>query len=438
MKNSPFLTNVILILLLLLSFAVIFAYTNKSEYTPPQTITENTSSANNTKNDISFEEYDTDVALMQYENVYNLYPDKEFKLSSKVFQNGGNFILCKINKESFTSPEYYSSFKGNDTGDIFYPTDTTPTLDDKPSFISVNSQILNYRADRSKALLDNLGNTIFEDAQNEYAFTWLCDKNGDNVFEKDGLYYRFDSVACEFVETEIPAGDVDFLSFTKGYFTPALLSYNSDDTHLSRINKDGYVGYNEAETEIIPAKYKISFGFVNGFVALSDFETVHIYNENGERILEEFDLVLPEKSSVELLGYYRLRNGLMRICVLDEVTQEKIEKVIYITGEEYTFEKPYDVISYSDGIFLVKENGLYKYISTSGKPINSKAYTFARPFCEGVAVVADENGKLGAINTRGILVIPFEYDKICDMSGGVMTAYSNENHWDIINKLEKF
>ncbi len=438
MRNSPFITNAILVLLILLSFLIIFKYTNKNEFNVPPIITDITPNENNSSKENYIEEDNANVTLTQYESIPLLFPDKTFNLTSKVFKNGGNFILCNIDKESFSSPDFYSCFKGNDTGDIFYPTDTTPTLDDKPSFVSINSNILSYRADRSKALLNNLGNTLFEDDQNEYTFLWLTDKDGKNIFEKDGVYYRYDIETSVFVETEIPAGDIDFLAFTKGYFTPALLSYNNDDTNLSRTSIDGFIGYSNGENEIIPANYKISFGFANGFVALSDFDTVHIYKENGERVLEEFNFVLPNKTGIELLGYYRLRNGLMRVCVLDEVTQEKIEKIIYITGEEFTFNTPYEIISYSDGIFLVKENGLFKYIGTDTKPINDSTYTYARPFCEGIAVVTDENGKFGAINTRGKLAIPFEFDEICDISGGVMTAYSSENHWNIINKLEIF
>ena len=438
MKNSPIITNVILALLIALSFVIIISYTNSNDIEPPPHNVETKPIDTGFKQSPPTSDLDNAPLLVKYYSLDTLFPDRQFFISSEPFTNNGNSILCSVDKESFISPDFYSSFKANDTGDIFYPTDTTKTLDDKPAFISVNSFILSYPQDRSKIILNNLGNPLFEDAQNDYAFTWLTDANGENVFKKDGLFYRFDDETQEFIETQIPAGDMDFIAFSKGYFTPALLSYNSDDTNLTRTSVDGFVGYSDGENEIIPANYKISFGFVNGFVALSDFETVHIYNENGERILEDADFILPDKSGIELLGFYRLRNGIMRVCVLDEVTQEKIEKAIYITGEEITFDKPYEIVSYTDGIFLVKHDDLYEYVTPNGKSINGNTYSFARPFCEGIAVVQGENGKLGAINTRGKLVIPFEYDEICDMSGGVMTAYSNETHWNIINKLEKF
>ena len=63
-------------------------------------------------------------------------------------------------------------------------------------------------------------------------------------------------------------------------------------------------------------------------------------------------------------------------------------------------------------------------------------YTYATPFCEGLAVVGDLDGKKGVIDIDGNVVVPFEYDRITECCDGVFLAF-NADGWCAFGKLQK-
>ena len=91
-------------------------------------------------------------------------------------------------------------------------------------------------------------------------------------------------------------------------------------------------------------------------------------------------------------------------------------------------------MSYSDGILLLEKDGLYGYLTNTGAWILQPEVTDAKPFLEGVAVV-QQDGKYGAINTAGEYVLPCKYDYISNVSSGTVVAYSEQDGWEIYQKM---
>ena len=63
---------------------------------------------------------------------------------------------------------------------------------------------------------------------------------------------------------------------------------------------------------------------------------------------------------------------------------------------------------------FVDEHGLWQI-----KPI----YSSANAFCEELAIVGDENGKIGAINKRGCMRVPFIYEELESFWGGFSVGH---------------
>ncbi len=423
MKISPILKNTVLLLAIVLLIILIFAYSKPllNAINQPTVDANNNLSANN----------DTTLLLKGYEELQTLFPDQKLY---PVKSTGFDYTLAEIGKKGFWCPDYYSFFKTNKLGETFYPDTLTNTPDDVPSFLAVDGMIFRYHRNRTKTLADHKGDPIIENWNNDYEFTWLTDKSGNALFKSQDKFYRYDNLTGQFFESELPSGDIEFLSFTNSYYSPLFLGYNTDITELERFEENGLIGYKNEDDEIIGANYKMSFGFSERVAALYNGNEIHLYNENGERLLENTRFVLPNSSGINLLGFYRLENGLMRVCVSDEKSENSYERTIFITGDDFLTPDDSEVISYSNGIFLLKNNDGYTYYTADGMNLNDNLYELARPFSEGLAVV-QINGKKGMINALGELVISAEWDEICDCSGGVITLFDQETKWHIVNKI---
>ena len=57
-------------------------------------------------------------------------------------------------------------------------------------------------------------------------------------------------------------------------------------------------------------------------------------------------------------------------------------------------------------------NGRWGYVDDHGRWQVEPVYSYAETFSDGLAIVGDKNGNMGAIDERGILVIPFVYNPL--------------------------
>ena len=428
MKINSILKHVLLILGIVLLVFLILYYIKpllniKNQPTVDKPLLQNT------KNEASA---DNKLPLRGYDELQVLFPDKTFSLTKK----SSDYVLAEISKESFWCPDYYSFFKANELGEIFYPDILSADKDDVSCFLPVNGNVFRYHRNRTKTLTSNDGSPIIENWNGAYEFTWLLDAEGRCIYENESSYYYYDKSTKSFIETSVPHGDFTFLEYSKGLYSPIMLGYNSDNTTFERFSENNLIGYRNGNETLIPAEYIMSFGFSENTVALYNGETVHVYNENGERLFEEYTLSLPPYTNTNLLGFYRCENNLMRIYVKGEGGLE-YEKTVFINGNIFLSPDTYSIMSYTNGVFLLKdEENKYSFYTSKGHFLNDEVYDNARPFSEGLAVV-EKNGKKGVIDLKGEYVISPEWDEICDCSGGVLTLFKNDTKWHIVNKLEE-
>lgn len=155
--------------------------------------------------------------------------------------------------------------------------------------------------------------------------------------------------------------------------------------------------------------------------------------------------VEPLSRGIDALGSYYFDHGLMRLRIqaydryhftdLDMIRIVSDEDVlVYPDGTRFNIPVGYNLVSYSDGVLLLERDGVYGYMSSTGVWILQPEAEDAKPFLEGVAVT-EKNGLYGVIDTNGNVVIPYKYDYISNISSGIMVAYSEEDGWEIYQKM---
>ncbi|MBR6708106.1 MAG: WG repeat-containing protein, partial [Clostridia bacterium] len=143
------------------------------------------------------------------------------------------------------------------------------------------------------------------------------------------------------------------------------------------------------------------------------------------------------------IGHYYFDEGLVRVRMLER----DYSYTHYITADEdwlidkndKRFEIPagYTLAGYADGVLLLEREGRYGYYHTDGYWIAQPIYTYAQPFMEGVGVIGFASGKVGAVDTRGNIHIPFTYDYISAPSTGVIAAFAQDGGWTVFAKCAK-
>jgi len=221
-------------------------------------------------------------------------------------------------------------------------------------------------------------------------------------------------------------------------------------------------GYkNESGVVVIPARYVYAYNFSdNGLAVVADRNrAISVINTNGNTVItvQNKMLRIPELSartiydgyylpadfSMDQCGMLYFNNGLLRVRrVITEANtlgSTMRESNVLIRADGSIFEIPfgYEIVSYSDGVAILKNGDYYGCFSHTGKWIAQPIYTYAGIFNEGLAVVGYKDGKKGVIDTNGNTVLPFVYDEISDMSGGVIAAYEKQYGWSIYTKIAR-
>ncbi len=145
-----------------------------------------------------------------------------------------------------------------------------------------------------------------------------------------------------------------------------------------------------------------------------------------------------------MLGHYYFEDGLIRMRVVERLTyklneyEDDYEVIVDTKGNQVNaVPEGYNVISYSDSVFLVERNGRYGYYHRDGRWVAQPIYTYAAPFIEGLAVLGYESGIKGVIDTEGNIVIPFAYNEISNASTGIFAVYSEADGWKVLAKVKK-
>lgn len=114
------------------------------------------------------------------------------------------------------------------------------------------------------------------------------------------------------------------------------------------------------------------------------------------------------------------------------------------TGDTYTyfdvngellfpFENRYELYcDFSEGLAAVYTGSKYGYIDKTGKEVIAPQFDFADSFSEGLAIVRDDQDLYGAINTKGELVIDFEYPYITKFENG-HAHFGDYDTWGLLD-----
>ncbi len=175
------------------------------------------------------------------------------------------------------------------------------------------------------------------------------------------------------------------------------------------------------------------------------FPTKDQYTNNTDRIVIT-TLMPPVDTGEASIGSFYYDHGLVRVrresidgtnYIWDHVIRYLDTEDILIdrSGNEFPIPEGYELVSYSDGVILLKRHGQYGYMDYTGKWIAEPVYKDGKPFSEGLGVLTTADGRCGVIDVSGNVVVPFEYSSISSCSDGVMAAYHPERGWQILRKM---
>lgn len=151
---------------------------------------------------------------------------------------------------------------------------------------------------------------------------------------------------------------------------------------------------------------------------------------------------LPDTLGVENVGMLSFSDSLLRVrrrlinTSAGYVVHDQYDVLVDTDGRIFNIPGGYTIVGYSDGVALLEKNGKYGFLEcATGQWIAQPQYTYAQPFCEGLAVIGYKDGKRCMIDTDGNVVLPLIYDHISQCSNGTVVAFAEGHGWSIYNKM---
>lgn len=278
-----------------------------------------------------------------------------------------------------------------------------------------------------------------------YRFTFLSTPDGNAIFQKkdDGAYFVWDKNEKAFVATEF-----DPIADGRGSNLVLPKEYGTGEENRSLVYENGLFGYKGSYIDgrktkefTVDTIYPTAFRYSEGFAVMADADgRITVRNEKGEVVFGHLNLLMTDKTGEEALGFHYFDHGLLRVVIAsyDEngALKSKRESIINTLGEEVLLPQGYRAVSYLEGIFVVTNGENFGYVSSDGAWITSPIYKQAAPFCEGLAVVTNEDGKKGLVDRTGKVVLEPAFDGISSFSGGSSLLYSKELGWYLLSKVK--
>ncbi len=289
------------------------------------------------------------------------------------------------------------------------------------------------------SLLYNDGRVIYDTIPEDLTFEGARDGNDNPVFKQGKKYVYYSAEKGEFVSSSYdPARDYRGVEFDY----PSYYGKTNNDINRT-VSSSGYWGFSKANGSGVVGtgwRYRGAYAFRDGFGLCWDSKNrLHIHNDSGTEKFTDIHLLRPEHDGIENLGYYMFEYGLMRARLVTYDAKGNIvtdrEVVLGKNGKEYHIAPDYNVVSYSDGVFLMEKNGLYGYMSHTGEWICEPVYTYARPFIEGLGVIGYDGGRKGIMAANGEWMLEPVFSEITDCSGGVIAVYDKTLGHRIIKKV---
>lgn len=381
------------------------------------------------------------------------YPDRV--LTEEVYRQGKTLLLrvepdaflpdlFSYRQEEVKQPIRVESERGG------YQTVMKVTTEDRPALTMYMGNIFaDYGQELS--LLSGQGALLmngFDPEKLTPAYARSAD--GDPLFLFEGQYYRLVPGTGMFLEVEAEKVRTPALSFDFPRY------YGQDHAGLTPFydEEKKCFGYRNEEGEtVISPLYDEAFAFAeNGYAAVINNGILQFIDTEGKVKIDVSGQIVvsdmyafdgyyePDTRGIESLGHFYFDHGL--VCVRRHVMDYSLppfvlddyDLLLYENGETFPLPGGYTLVGYSDGVALLEKDGKYGFLDYTGYWVAQPIYSSASPFREGLAVIGLANGKKGMIDTEGNLVLPFLYDYVSPVSGGVVLTYESAHGWQIFNK----
>ncbi len=263
-------------------------------------------------------------------------------------------------------------------------------------------------ASASREFLYQTLESVLYSAELYMGYIISSDENGTIVYNSDG------TVALPLFE-----GRFDALPYER----------TSQGKPIFVINGENYVienGALEKAGDKNEIKYYFNYpkSFANGVQSYN--ATEHGYYEIGQNNIYSLGAKYPDSGWVMVRNIKTHKNKVIEDMDILVNTQ---------THKEFKLQGGLNLISYSNQRLLLQKNDKYGFYAIKGDWITDiNTYTYATPYCEGLAVVGTKEGK-GVIDINGNTVIPFEYAHITECCEGVFIAYSETTGWTAFAKI---
>ena len=164
-----------------------------------------------------------------------------------------------------------------------------------------------------------------------------------------------------------------------------------------------------------------------------------ILNEHGRYVIENY--LPPLTNGFESIGSLYFDEGLVRVRhqVIDYwnwdanglvrvVSDEDI--LLRPDGSRYDMPAGFTLEGYSNGVLTLSKDGKYGFMHAGGEWIAQPIYKSAVAFVGGIGILECEDGRVGAIDSDGNIILPFAYSHISQVSDGVIAAY-RDGVWEL-------
>ena len=135
-------------------------------------------------------------------------------------------------------------------------------------------------------------------------------------------------------------------------------------------------------------------------------------------------------------GYMRLRKVTFDKYQLDEFGDFRVNSDVDVLvtpyGKEFAVPDGFKIRGYADGVLTLERDGNYGFFRTDGSWLADPVYKYASAFHGGIGVLEDAEGRYGAVDTEGNVLIPFRYDYVSNDSDGLIAIHSAKNGWELL------
>ena len=280
-----------------------------------------------------------------------------------------------------------------------------------------------------------------------------------NTRDSDGipLFINSDSEYLYIRGNEFVASSYNDETDSRGLYFDYSTSFGISHSDIETVSRNGNDGerfaYSLNGEEITGYAYERAFGFFEGYACAKNagggysvIDEGGNQSASGNRYYTNSDMrrvrmsyLDPSDPGIYSLGYYYFDDGLVRARQVDTdfenglVTLDR-ELLIYPDGTEFELPGGFELVSYSEGILLLRSEstGLYGMFSNEGEWIAQPVFDYAYPFVCGIAVLGFDGGYAGAIDKDGNVIIDFVYEYISCPSGGSMLAYRADMGWTLL------